>query len=37
MTKQVSVVEFKNVSRVYGDPANEESLVKALDGGRSCQ
>jgi putative ABC transport system ATP-binding protein len=32
MTKQVSVVEFKNVSRVYGDPANEESLVKALDG-----
>jgi putative ABC transport system ATP-binding protein len=25
-------VEFKNVSRVYGDPANEESLVKALDG-----
>ncbi len=25
------VVEFKNVSRVYGDPANEDSLVTALN------
>jgi len=27
----VPVVEFKNVSRVYGDPASSESMVKALD------
>jgi len=27
----VPVVEFRDVSRVYGDPANEDSLVRALD------
>jgi putative ABC transport system ATP-binding protein len=31
MTK-VPVVEFKGVSRTYGDPANEASVVRALDG-----
>ena len=29
--KNQTVVEFKNVSRVYGDPANEDSVVRALD------
>ncbi len=28
---EVPVVEFRNVSRRYGDPANEDSLVTALD------
>ncbi len=26
------VIQFKNVSRVYGDPNNEGTMVKALDG-----
>lgn len=30
MTK-VPVVEFRKVSRIYGDPSNEDSLVRALD------
>lgn len=31
MAKQVPVVSFVNVSRIYGDPNNNETVVKALD------
>lgn len=31
MVKQTPVVSFVNVSRIYGDPNNNETVVKALD------
>ncbi len=31
MAKDTPVVKFKNVSRLYGDPNQEETVVKALD------
>jgi putative ABC transport system ATP-binding protein len=31
MVKQTPVVSFVNVSRLYGDPNNDETVVKALD------